>query len=86
MVQVKGKTEGKKIFCPLDTTLVSPDVLDQYRLFSTALDRYYQGDWIFAREAFNKCGLSLCSVFTDRIGSSDRAPEGWRGIWTMTTK
>lgn len=86
MVQVKGKTEGKRIFCPLDTKVVPDKVIQQYKQFSVGLALYYEGDWAAARAAFEVSGLELCSVFYERIGKTARAPEGWRGIWTMTTK
>lgn len=86
MVQVKGKTEGKRIYYPLDTQNVSPTVIEQFMLYSVALSHYYTGDWAFATESFKKCGLSQCSVFFDRMGKVAKAGEGWRGIWTMTTK
>jgi class 3 adenylate cyclase len=86
MVQVKGKTEGKRIFYPLDTKIVSEETIAQFDAYSEGLKLYYDGDWKAARAAFRRSGLELCSVFYDRIGDTDRAPDGWRGVWTMTTK
>lgn len=86
MVQVKGKTEGKRIYYPLDTKIVEDDVIEKYRNYSRGLELYYEGDWESALEWFGKSGLELCAVFYERIGKAKRAPEGWRGIWTMTTK
>jgi len=86
MVQVKGKTEGKRIFFPLDITTESPETLSRFTMFSEGLAAYYEGAWSRARELFRDCSLELCAVFLDRIGNSDVAPEGWEGVWTMTTK
>jgi len=86
MVQVKGKTEGKRIYYPMDTKSVSEKTVEQYKLYSQGLSAYYEGDWAAATVAFRKSGIDFCSVFYDRIGDSTRAPEGWRGVWTMTTK
>ncbi len=86
MVQVKGKTEGKRIYYPLDTKTVDPGLIEKFRVFGLGLEQYYAGDWDAARGHFQACGLEFCSVFFDRIGTTKTAPEGWRGIWTMTSK
>lgn len=85
-VQVKGKTEGKRIFFPLDTKMESPDVIAKFGIFSQALEEYYAGRWSRARELFRSCPLDLCAVFLERIGQIENAPDGWEGVWTMTTK
>jgi len=85
-VLVKGKTEGKRIFFPLDTESATSEEAAKYDLYEAALAKYYEGDWSAARESFRKCGLESSEVFFERTGKTARAGEGWRGIWTMTTK
>ena len=85
-VLVKGKTEGKRIFYPLDTKTATVELQKQLEMYSEGLRNYYEGDWKAARMAFRDCGQEVCSVFLERIGDTDQAPDGWRGIWTMTTK
>ena len=82
-VQVKGKTEGKKIYYPLDNE--SGEDWRKFELYETALSAYYQGNWDKARTEFKKCGIETASVFLERIGEKS-APDNWSGIWTMQTK
>lgn len=84
-VQVKGKTEGKKIFFPLDTTLYCKEDISKYDIFAQGLTAYYQGDWKSARQHMKATGLEVSQVFLERMGNKS-APEDWSGIWTMTTK
>ena len=85
-VQVKGKTEGKKIYFPFDTAEMDNALLDNYEIFEKGLTAYYEGDWKTARKNFKDSQLNaLTEVFFERIGSKN-APEGWNGIWTMTSK
>ena len=85
-VQVKGKTEGKKIYYPLDTYNPSSlTLIEHFELYETALAAYYSGDWKSARKSFKACGLETASVFLERMGMKN-APAGWTGIWEMTTK
>lgn len=84
-VQVKGKTEGKKIYFPIDTLITEKEILDQYDIFSEALSFYYKGDWTEARKHFKASKLDLAKVFLDRI-TIKQAPANWSGIWEMTTK
>ncbi len=84
-VQVKGKTEGKKIFFPFDTNEMSEDLLPKYDLFESGLLAYYSGDWKTARRFMKDSGLEVSEVFLERMGNKS-APEDWSGIWTMTTK
>ena len=85
-VQVKGKTQGKKIYFPFDTNEMEKELLDKYEIFETGLQAYYDGDWKTARKQFKNCELpELTEVFLERMGNKS-APEGWNGIWTMTTK
>lgn len=84
-VQVKGKTEGKKIFFPADTEQTDEETLEKFSVFEQGLYAYYDGDWKTARQMFKKSGLEVAEVFLNRI-SIKQAPEGWNGIWAMTTK
>ena len=84
-VLVKGKTEGKKIYFPLDSADADPLTVMKFKTYELALQAYYSGDWDAARFNFRECGLDVATVFMDRIGDS-KAPKNWSGIWTMTTK
>ncbi len=85
-VQVKGKTQGKKIYFPFDTNEMDNELLVKYETFEKGLQAYYDGDWKTARKEFKNSGLEeLIQVFMERMGNKG-APEGWNGIWTMTTK
>ncbi len=85
-VQVKGKTQGKKIYFPFDTNEMDSALLTKYDLFEEGLQAYYSGDWKSARKSFKNSELpELTEVFMERMGNKS-APEGWNGIWAMTTK
>ena len=85
-VQVKGKTQGKKIYFPFDTNEMDSELLVKYDLFEEGLQAYYSGDWRKARKNFKNSELpELTEVFMERMGNKS-APEGWNGIWAMTTK
>ena len=84
-VQVKGKTKGKKIYFPFDTNEMDEALLEKYQQFEEGLQSYYSGDWKSARKVFKGLDLEVTQVFLERMGSKS-APEGWSGIWTMTTK
>ena len=84
-VQVKGKTEGKKVYFPLDCSEVSYDYIERYKVFEQGLSAYYKGDWKTARKYFKECELDVTQVFMERMGLKS-APANWSGIWTMTTK
>lgn len=84
-VQVKGKTEGKKIFFPFDVEEMDTELLPKYDLYESGLMAYYQGDWKSARKYMKDCELEVAEVFLERMGNK-AAPEDWSGIWTMTTK
>ncbi|MCQ2593815.1 MAG: adenylate/guanylate cyclase domain-containing protein [Treponemataceae bacterium] len=83
-VQVKGKTEGKKIFFPYDTNEKNEELENKWQIFESALQNYYSGDWAQSRSLMQGCGLELCGVFIERMKNS--LPENWSGIWTMTSK
>ena len=85
-VQVKGKTQGKKIYFPFDTNEMDTSLLTKYDLYEEGLQAYYSGDWKTARKNFKNADLpELTEVFLERMGTKG-APEGWNGIWAMTTK
>lgn len=84
-VQVKGKTQGKKVFFPLDTDGDGKYQDEAFIIYEKALSAYYAGDWKEARRGFKECGMDVSEVFLDRMGLKS-APEGWSGIWTMTSK
>lgn len=86
-VQVKGKTQGKKIYFPYDT-LVSNSLSasgEDFENYEKALQSYYKGDWDSARREFKNCPLEAAQVFLERIADKS-APENWSGIWTMQSK
>lgn len=89
-VQVKGKTEGVKIYFPLDKECALQEwgvqaVEGKFVIFEQALQAYYEGDWKSAQQDFARSELAVGDVFLERIGKR-RSPENWNGIWTMTTK
>jgi class 3 adenylate cyclase len=85
MVQVKGKTIGKKIFWPLKTLDVDSKLASELDAFSAGLDYYYSGSWSKAAEAWHEVTLPLVDVFKDRVAGRE-APADWNGVWAMTTK
>lgn len=85
MVQVKGKTEGKRIYWPIEAARIDEGMEADIGAFEAGLAAYYAGDWKAAAKAFAGCSLPLAHVFAERIKGRN-APEGWSGIWTMTTK
>ena len=58
-IQVKGKTEGKKIFFPFDTNEMEEGLLEKYKQFESALYAYYEGDWKTARKLFKETQLEV---------------------------
>ena len=84
-VQVKGKTQGKKIYFPFDKEEMDSGLISKYESFSEGLQCYYKGDWNSARKIFKQTELEVTEVFLERMGLKN-PPETWSGIWTMTTK
>ena len=85
-VQVKGKTEGKKIYYPIDTFVQGSAALsEKFEIYEGGLKAYYKGDWSKARKMFKQADMEVCEVFVERMGRKS-APAKWSGIWTMTTK
>ncbi len=84
MVQVKGKTIGKKVFWPIIQENYTPALKKELDLFDEGLKLYYSGTWAKAKTYFDKCSLPLADEF--KIRTKGRCPKGWNGIWTMKTK
>jgi class 3 adenylate cyclase len=84
-VQVKGKTKGKKVFFPLDVEMTSDKEIVEWEIFEKALTYYYDGNWDAARVCFDLLTIPVAEIFKQRISERD-VPEGWNGIWTMTSK
>lgn len=85
LVQVKGKTEGKRIYWPVRSALVDARLEAEMDAFSKGLAAYYAGDWREAEANWRDVRLPLVEVFRDRI-SGGETPRNWNGIWAMTTK
>lgn len=84
-VQVKGKTEGKKIYYPILMEMMDEGLVKETALYRAALSSYYIGEWEIAYRLFEQCDLPQAEVFRERIKGKE-VPKGWAGIWTMTTK
>ncbi len=84
-VQVKGKTIGKKIFWPIFERNLNESLENDLKLFSEALQYYYEGKWKNALAIFKECSLPMCKVFRTRT-ENNIVPSNWSGIWTMKTK
>jgi class 3 adenylate cyclase len=84
-VQVKGKTEGKRIFWPVRSEFVDDALEQEFKTFEAGLAEYYAGDWQKATAIWKPVKLPLVEIFRDRIAGGT-APENWNGIWAMTTK
>ena len=84
-VQVKGKTEGKKIYFPYDTLEPDEKLEKQFESFEAGLKEYYAGNWAEAKKFMQTSELEVAGIFLERM-SSRNVPENWSGIWTMTTK
>jgi len=84
-VLVKGKTEGKRIYYPLDTSEENSSEFERFEQFEHGLQKYYAGEWKEAIAHFTQSGVLPASVFINRIEGRE-APEGWNGVWTMDTK
>lgn len=84
-VQVKGKTEGKKIFWPIPKKSMDEDLERDVDAFSAGLALYYEGQWPAAYKAFAKCALPVADIFRDRT-KNNTSPKGWDGVWAMTMK
>lgn len=83
-VQVKGKTQGKRIYWPIPSADMTKRLKEKVKLFEDALQLYYKGDWNKAGKLFSECSLPPAAVFVRR--TQNRCPQKWNGIWTMKTK
>ena len=84
-VQVKGKTEAKRVYWPVPVSNMDDDMRADVEAFGQALRLYYQGQWARAHKLFTQCTLPVAEEFRGRTSES-RKPRNWKGIWTMTTK
>lgn len=84
-VQVKGKTEGKKIYWPLLREQLDEETEKYASIFEEGLTLYYEGNWPAAYRKFTRCKLPVAEIFRDRT-RKNTSPKGWDGIWAMTTK
>ena len=84
-VQVKGKTNGKRIYWPVRAEYVDSALDSEFTAFEKGLTPYYEGDWAAALTAWKPVTLPLVEVFRDRIAGAS-APDNWDGIWAMSTK
>ncbi|MDA3947948.1 MAG: adenylate/guanylate cyclase domain-containing protein [Spirochaeta sp.] len=84
-VQVKGKTQGKKIFWPIRREQFDDQLRKDVDEYKQGLHLYYLGDWTAANEHFDRCTFSVSDTFSQRI-SGKEAPEDWNGVWTMSEK
>jgi hypothetical protein len=84
-VQVKGKTEGKRIYWAILEENITTALEKELETFSKGLQHYYEGDWPEAYKQFNRCSLPLASVFKERT-KGVKSHKGWTGIWEMKTK
>ena len=85
MVQVKGKTQGKKIFWPVPREQMDDQLQADVQSFSEGLHHYYRGSWPDAVPHFEKSNLTIARMFRDRVAGKT-APENWNGVWTMKEK
>jgi len=85
MVQVKGKTEGKRVYWPILKGNIDLTLERDIERFSKGLKAYYEGDWVVAYKLFSECTLPLAEVFRERT-EDPVCPKDWNGIWTMKTK
>ena len=82
LVQVKGKTEGVRAFCP------EPDA-SLREGFAAALTADRAQDWAAAREAFAALAPDpTAAIFAQRVDALEQAPpgEGWDGVHGLTEK
>lgn len=84
-VQVKGKTQGKKVFWPIMQDQFDDQLRKDVEEYKQALHYYYQGDWPAAASHFDRCTFSVSQIFSQRI-TGKNAPEDWNGVWTMSEK
>ena len=84
-VQVKGKTEGRRIYFPIHERHMSDKLREEIESFEKGRELYYEGNWPEALTYFSRCKLKFAKVFVERT-KSNTPPLDWNGIWEMTTK
>jgi adenylate cyclase len=85
MVQVKGKTIGKRVYWPIRSSEIDSRLAAELDAFAAGLKLYYAGSWVEAAAAWEPVTLPLVEVFRDRIAGRE-TPADWNGVWAMTTK
>ena len=85
LVQVKGKTKGKKIFWPIPKDQVDAQLKSDVEEYKQGLHLYYRGEWPEAFPHFERCSLAAAGLFRNRIKDRE-APTDWNGVWTMKEK
>ena len=84
LVQVKGKTEGRKIYWPIFKDTITAEMEQDLENFQKGLELYYAGEWTGAMSEFNRIKLPIAEEFVTR--TQNEVPNNWRGVWAMTTK
>ncbi len=85
IVQVKGKTIGKRIFHPIPVSAINVTQRQELDQYQQALSLYYEGRWPEAYALFRAIEFPPARVFEERT-AHNTAPANWSGIWTMTEK
>lgn len=84
-VRVKGKTNGQKIYWPIPTRAMDDGLKAELLKYEESLKIYYSGQWREAHERFKEIRLPMVEEFINRTGGG-KAPDDWRGIWSIRTK
>ncbi len=84
-VQVKGKTISKKIYWPIPVRVLDENLKADLIKYEESLSLYYSGKWREAHESFKEIRLPIAEELINRT-KSGKAPDNWRGIWTIGTK
>jgi adenylate cyclase len=84
-VQVKGKTQGKKIFWPIIREHFDDQLRKDVDEYKQGLHLYYIGEWKEAVRHFSRCTFTVAELFSQRIAGKT-APPDWNGVWTMSEK
>lgn len=84
LVQVKGKTIGKKVFWPVDINYYYKNKIS-FDNYEKGLYKYYAGDWQAAEKYLKQSNVLSSKVILQRI-ENNTVPEGWNGLWIMEEK
>lgn len=84
-VRVKGKTNGQKIYWPIPIRSIDDGLKAELLKYEASLKIYYSGEWREAHERFKEIRLPMVEEFINRT-SGGKAPDDWRGIWSIGTK